>query len=288
MLCSEGQINVIVDVQSDRGDLASAYWVLIPAYNEAPTVRDVVARAQRHCRNVIVVDDGSTDGTSAVLAGLDVTVLRHEENLGKAASLWAGFQYAMARGAVGVVTLDADGQHAPEEIPLFLAASQANPEAFLIGVRRRTQRKTSIWRYSANRVADFWISWAAGRSIDDSQSGFRFYPLSFLRGLRVPHGKSQSFVFESEALIEAAWNGITIATIAVGVAPRSGPSPSHFRPVLDISRITLMVAAKLLKRGFYPSGLLRVLSEGLSGRRSEEHLVGVQRPSRSETIKERW
>ncbi len=274
---------MIADLQSGREDVAPAYWVVIPAYNEAPTVHDVVARAQRHCRNVIVVDDGSTDDTSAVLAGLEITVLRNEENLGKAGSLWRGFQAAMAEGAAGVLTLDADGQHAPEEIPSFIAASLGNPDALVLGVRRRDQRKTSIWRYAANRVADFWISWAAGHSIDDSQSGFRLYPVSFLRRLHISHGRPRSFVFESEVLIEAGRNGMTIATVDVGVAPRSGPSPSHFRPVMDIAKITLMVAGKLLKRGLYPSGLFRVICEGLGGCRSEGKMVGVDRSGRPGT-----
>lgn len=246
---------MIADLRTYGNEVRSAYWVVIPAYNEAATVRDVVARSQRYCRHVVLVDDGSSDGTAAMVAGLEVTVLRNEENLGKAGSLWRGFQYAMARGAAGVVTLDADGQHAPEEIPLLLEASLKRPDAFIIGARRRDQRKTSIWRYAANRVADFWISWAAGRSIDDSQSGFRVYPSSFLQNLHVAHGKSRSFVFESEALIEAGRSGITIATIPVGVALRGGPSPSHFRPVLDILRITRMVAWKILSWGFYPKGL---------------------------------
>ncbi|HTL62872.1 MAG TPA: glycosyltransferase family 2 protein [Nitrospira sp.] len=279
---------MITDPRSYEGDVPSAYWVVIPAYNEAATVRDVVARTRRHCHNVIVVDDGSSDDTSAVLTGLDVTVLRNEENLGKAGSLWRGFQHAMARGGVGVVTLDADGQHAPEEIPLLVAASFANRDALVIGARRKDQRKHSFWRYAANRIADFWIGWAAGRSIEDTQSGFRLYPLSFLRHLHVPHGKSRSFVFESEALIEAGRTGIRISTVGVGAAARGGPSPSHFRPVLDIAKITVMVAGKLFMKGLYPSGLFRMLYEGVSGGRSEGNIVGAKRPGPRQSTRERW
>ena len=119
-------------------------------------------RARQQCANVVVVDDGSTDGTARALAGLDVTVLRNEENLGKAGSLSRGFDHALAHEAVGVITLDADGQHAPEEIPLFVKAAVNDPAAFLIGARRREQRKASVSRYAANRIADFWIGWAAG------------------------------------------------------------------------------------------------------------------------------
>lgn len=236
---------------------AQSHWVVIPAYNEGTTVRDVATRARQQCVKVIVVDDGSTDDTSKKLAGLDIIVLRNEQNSGKAHSLWLGFQHALARGAVGVITVDADGQHAPEEIPSFIAATLNNPEAFLIGARRPVQRKASSWRYLANRIADFWVSWAAGCPIEDSQSGFRCYPARLLRDLPLKHGQRQSFVFESEVLIEAARRGTRFLFVPISVAPRSGPRQSHFRPVVDIARITKMVALKLLARGLYPQGFYR-------------------------------
>jgi glycosyltransferase involved in cell wall biosynthesis len=234
----------------------SGFWVVIPAYNEGATVRDVAVRARRCCPNVIVVDDGSTDGTVDSLAGVDITLLRNEQNQGKADSLWRGFQEALAHGAAGVITLDADSQHAPEEIPLFMTAALHSPEAFLIGARQSEQRKACSWRYVANRVADFWISWAAGRPIDDSQSGFRLYPARLLRILTLRHGRKQSFVFESEVLIEAARRGVQCLHIPITVAPRTGSRPSHFRPVLDVVRITKMVSWKILQRGLYVRGLL--------------------------------
>lgn len=244
---------------TDVAGLGRSYWIVIPAYNEAHTVRDVAMRARQQCPHVLVVDDGSTDGTAGVLTGLDVTVLRNEVNLGKAGSLCRGFERALAGGAAGVITLDADGQHAPEEIPLFVAQATDGPNVFLIGARRCDQRQASCWRYGANRVADFWISWAAGQLIEDSQSGFRLYPAALLRTVALPHDRSRSFVFESEILIEAARNGFASQTVPVSVAPRSGPRPSHFRPAIDIVRITSMVAWKLLSHGLDPMGLLRIL-----------------------------
>lgn len=244
---------------TDVSDMVRSCWVVIPAYNEAATVRDVAMGARRQCSHVIVVDDGSTDGTAEALTGLDVTVLRNEVNLGKAGSLCRGFERALAGGATGVITLDADGQHAPEDIPILLDAAAAQPTAFLIGARRRDQRRASFWRYAANRIADFWIGWAAGALIEDSQSGFRLYPAALLRTVELPHGRSRSFVFESEILIEAARRGFSSQIVQVTVARRSGPRPSHFRPVIDILRITKMVGWKLFCRGMYPLGLLRVL-----------------------------
>lgn len=240
-------------------DLVRSYWVVIPAYNEAETVRDVAMRARQQCPNVIVVDDGSTDSTCRAVSGLDVTVLHNEENEGKAGSLMRGFEHALARGAVGVITLDADGQHVPEEIPFFVKQSLDDPNAFLVGARRRDQRRVSFWRYGANRIVDFWIGWAAGQPIEDSQSGFRLYPAGLLREMTLKHDRSRSFVFESEIVIEAARRGWACQNISISVRLRAGPRPSHFRPVLDIARITRMVAWKLLSRGMYPTGLYRVL-----------------------------
>ncbi|MDH4188357.1 MAG: glycosyltransferase family 2 protein, partial [Nitrospira sp.] len=160
---------------TSSSDSAGSCWVVIPSYNEAATVVDVARRATRQGLPVVVVDDGSIDGTVQALAGLDITMLRNENNIGKAGSLWRGFQYAMGQGASGIITLDADGQHAPEEIPLFVRAAQDDPGAFLIGARRRDQRQGSFWRYLANCIADFWVGWAAGQRIEDSQSGYRLY-----------------------------------------------------------------------------------------------------------------
>jgi glycosyltransferase involved in cell wall biosynthesis len=238
---------------------APLLWVVIPAYNESATVRDVAVRALRYCPNVIVVDDGSTDGTREALTGLGITLLINEKNRGKADSLWRAFQEALAHGASAVITLDADGQHAPEEIPAFMAAMARDPEAFLIGARHGEHRKRARWRFVANRVADFWISWAAGLPIEDSQSGFRLYPARLLRTLTVKHGRKESFVFESEVLIEAGRRGARFRAIAITVAPRTGSRRSHFRPVSDIARITAMVGMKLLVRGLYPQGLYRSL-----------------------------
>jgi glycosyltransferase involved in cell wall biosynthesis len=206
-----------------------------------------------------VVDDGSTDRTFRAVAGLDVTVLRNEENCGKAGSLSRGFEHALAYGAIGVITLDADGQHAPEEIPSFVKQSLDDPNAFLIGARRRDQRRASFWRYVANRVADFWIGWAAGQPIEDSQSGFRLYPAQLLRDVTLNHDQKHGFVFESEILIEAARRGIACRNVSISVTPRSGPRPSHFRPLLDIMRITSMVAWRLLLSGMNPMGLFRLI-----------------------------
>jgi glycosyltransferase involved in cell wall biosynthesis len=235
------------------------HWVVISAYNERETIRDVTVGALQQIGKVLVVDDGSTDGTSAALDGLSITLLHNVQNSGKAASLWRGFTHALDEGAASVVTLDADGQHAPEEILKFVSAARSFPEHLIIGTRRRKQRRARLSRYLANCVADFWVSWASGAPFSDSQSGFRLYPASLLRRVDINHGKPRSFVFESEILIEATRLGYRSIAVPIDMLPRGGTRRSHFRPILDVVRITQMVAWKLISKAMFPTGLYRSL-----------------------------
>jgi glycosyltransferase involved in cell wall biosynthesis len=246
------------------------YAVVIPAYNEAATIADVVARAARQAGPVIVVDDGSTDGTAAALAGLPATVLRNDRNLGKGGTLWRGMHHALALGVAGVVTLDGDGQHAPEEIPRLLAAARAHPGEIIVGARLLGREAAPRARYLANRFADFWIGWAAGQRLADSQSGFRVYPAALLRTIELKHGPTRGFVFESEILIAAARLGFPSRAVPVSALYPKAARASHFRPVRDIARITRMVAWKLLSRGMNPAGLRRVLARRAAERTTTE------------------
>ncbi|MDO8891810.1 MAG: glycosyltransferase family 2 protein [Sulfurimicrobium sp.] len=234
--------------------------VVIPAYNEARTIREVVEQALQQCPQVIVVDDGSQDGTAQQLDGLPVTLLRNPVNLGKAASLWRGMQAALKLGVAGVMTLDGDGQHDPRDIPRLLAVAEKYPAHVVIGSRLHEKVNIPRRRYLANRFANFWIAWAAGYPIADSQSGFRYYPAELLRRVSLQHEPRHSFVFESEILIEGGRRGIRSVATPIAAIYRDNARPSHFRPVLDIVRITRMVAWKLFKRGMFPLGLYRSLS----------------------------
>lgn len=233
--------------------------IVIPAFNEIRTIRDVARRALEHSPLVIVVDDGSTDGTAAALEGLPVVVLRNGMNRGKAASLRAGADEAIKRGAVAIITLDGDGQHCPEDVPRLVEAHAAVPGCIVIGSRLHAKGEIPTARYRANRFANFWISWAAGYPIVDSQSGFRIYPASLFSRARVNTGRAASFVFESQILIEAARLGVEAISVPVRTSYSAHARASHFRPVLDIARITRMVAWSLITRGLFLPGLLRSL-----------------------------
>lgn len=231
---------------------------IIPAFNEQATIHDVAARALRQLSDVIVVDDGSTDATAAQLDDLAVRLIRNEVNLGKAASLRRAMDIALQEGFDAVITLDGDGQHNPEDIPRLLAQHEATADAVVIAARLRGQENAPRSRYWANRIADFFISWAAGQRIADSQSGFRLYPAGLLR-LSIPHGPGRGFVFESEILIEAGRRGYSFLSVPIASVYPHGHRTSHFRPIMDILRIARMVGWKLISRGMYPHGLFRVL-----------------------------
>lgn len=234
--------------------------VVIPAYQEAATIGAVVARVRAALPDapLLVVDDGSTDGTAALAAAAGAEVVAMPGNQGKGAALRRGMAEALARGAAFVATLDGDGQHRPEDLPRLLAL--ARPDRIVIGSRRRATGQPAA-RRRANRVADFWISWAAGHAVADSQSGLRIYPAAALAGLARYAGRARRFSFESEILIDAGRAGIT--TVAADIPALYGATlrrRSHFRPVADIARIVMMVAGKLLARGMDPAGLRRSLA----------------------------
>lgn len=234
-------------------------WIAMPAYEEARTIRALAQAALVHCPRVIVVDDGSCDGTADQLHGLPVVLLRHAANQGKAASLRSAFAHAQAQGARCVVTLDGDGQHEPADAPLLLAAWQCEPRRIVIGSRLHDRAQFPPARWRANRFACFWISWAAGHAIADSQSGFRIYPREVLAIALGPRVRGDGFTFESEILIEAAAQGHTTQAVAIAGRYPQHARPSHFRPVADIARIVLMVAGRLLRHGMRPLGLWRSL-----------------------------
>lgn len=230
---------------------------VIPAYNEAATIRDVATRALRFLPNLIVVNDGSSDGTLEELGDLPVTLISNPKNLGKGASLARGFAIALAEGADAIVTLDADAQHCPEDIPRLVDAAQAHPGRIVIGARLWDREKVPPLRYFGNRFANFWVSWAAGFPVRDSQSGFRLYPASLLQNLRV--NSAARFACESEMLIEAGRAGVRSAAVPIAALYPPRARASHYRPAADTARIVRMIAWKLLSRGLDLPRLVRSL-----------------------------
>ena len=168
-------------------------------------------------------------------------------------------QAAIDSGAEAVITLDGDGQHRPEDIPALVRAAENYPGLIIVGSRLHQGEEIPKARLRANRVANFWISWAAGYPIKDSQSGFRLYPVALLRELNLNTGIRHGFVFESEILIEAANRGVRSVAIDIPAIYSEELRSSHFRPVADITSITLMVGSRLIRRGLFLPGFYRSL-----------------------------
>jgi len=242
---------------SNDGDLKWA--VLIPAYNEALTISPLITEILLYKpTELIVVNDCSIDQTAELLTEFEIIVLQNNSNMGKAASLWKGFDKAIELGMEIVITLDGDAQHDPRDIPRLLNCYKNNQDKIIIAARKRNPDTQPFARFFANKFANFWVSWAAGYRISDSQSGFRIYPVSLLKKLNHTK-KAQGFVFESEVLIEAAWRNVYSTAVEIEAIYPEQRRASHFKPYEDILNITKMVAARLGQKNMNLKGLYSII-----------------------------
>ncbi len=152
--------------------------ILVPALNEALRIREVVTDALTYCAHVIVIDDGSDDGTAECIAGMPVTLIRHPQRMGKGAALRSGFAEAQRLGMRAVMTMDGDGQHKASDFPRLLAAANRHPGCVIIGARMRKRATQPTIRRIGNDFGDWGIAWGCGFRLVDSQSGQRLYPAS--------------------------------------------------------------------------------------------------------------
>jgi len=218
--------------------------VLIPALNAARTLPEVIREARLQLEPVIVIDDGSTDGTGDAARAAGATVLRHEKNRGKGGALKTGFAWALENGFDGVITLDADGQHLASELPKFLAERAAGGADLIIGGRSHLFAHMLPRRRMANRFSAASIAFVSGTAITDSQSGFRFYSANLLRNLAL---RTDGFDLESEVIVRAGRRGYRIVTIPIELGFVDGISTSHYKPLKDTLRIAWTVLrARLL------------------------------------------
>jgi glycosyltransferase involved in cell wall biosynthesis len=220
--------------------------VLIPAYNCAATIADVVSGARRRVDLVLVVDDGSTDDTGSCAAAAGAEVLRQPANRGKGAALRAGMEWLAARARTRALTMDGDGQHLASEIPVLLAASAASPHALIIGARQLGDQQVRPLNLFGNRFANRWVAIACGETLPDTQSGFRVYPLLETRSLGAT---AVGFAFETEVLIRAVRAGLEVRSVPVKVYyPPVAERVSHFRPFRDTLRVIIVVVGLILRR----------------------------------------
>lgn len=213
---------------------------VIPAYQAAKTIVPVVAATRSILERVVVIDDGSTDGSGDVARQAGATVIRFGANRGKGAALRAGFARAMEAGAAAVVTLDADGQHDPTEIPRLVACREETGASLVIGARGGERHAMTRARRFGNRFADRAISLFAGAPVTDSQSGFRLYDVALFEVVRL---RTSGYELESEVIVKAIRAGLRVTSTEVRPALIDGHAMSHFRPWADTARICVTVVA---------------------------------------------
>ena len=212
--------------------------VLIPAYNAAKSVGDVVRATKEVVSDVVVINDGSRDDTAAVARAAGAEVIDHPQNRGKGGALKTGFAHAVKNGYDVVITLDADGQHLPREIPKFLKAREETNADLIIGGRAHLFGEMLPRRRLANRFSAWSISKASKTKVTDSQSGFRLYSANLLRSAKL---RTDGFDLESEVIVRAGVGGFKILTIPIDLGFVDGISTSHYKPLKDTLRIAWTV-----------------------------------------------
>ncbi|TRZ53825.1 DUF2062 domain-containing protein [bacterium] len=212
--------------------------IIIPLFNHAATVRNVVERALVTHDRVLVVDDGSTDGGGDTLRGLPVIVLRHEVNRGKGAAIMTAAREAVRMGMTHIVTIDADGQHFPEEIPRILDVARQDPLSIVVGKRDFDAADVPGSSRFGRAFSNFWLRVQTGCALGDAPSGFRVYPLTVLEGLDL---RESHYSFEVEVLVKAAWAGVPLRDAGISVYyPPAKERISHFGIFRDNLRLSLL------------------------------------------------
>ncbi|WP_353148369.1 DUF2062 domain-containing protein [Chryseobacterium sp.] len=212
--------------------------VLIPTYNNEKTLRRVIDGVLDYTESIIVVNDGSTDATPHILSQYpQITVITLPENKGKGNGLKTGFRKAKELGYDYAITIDSDGQHYPDDIPVFVEALLKEKEdVLLIGNRNMAQdgipRKSSF----GNRFSNFWFWFETGIKLEDTQSGYRLYPLH-----QIPKKFfTPKFEFEIEIIVRTAWRHIPVKNVPIKVLYDPAERVSHFRPFKDFTRISIL------------------------------------------------
>jgi glycosyltransferase involved in cell wall biosynthesis len=209
---------------------------LIPVFNEAPYIANVVKGTQPHVEQVVVIDDGSGDGTAQVAQAAGATCLRSDANCGKASALRTGIAFACAQDFTHAITLDGDGQHLPEDIPVMISVAKETGADLVIGARSFDRARMPRARYYSNTIGSRLASALVGCEIRDSQSGFRLFRLDKLRETKL---RSRCYELEMEILIKMARSGCTIAHAPVHMVYDDGQARSKMKPVRDTISICL-------------------------------------------------
>lgn len=227
--------------------------VIIPTYNNQNTLQRVLDGVVKFTDAIIVVNDGSTQETSDILSKYpQIDHIKKPKNTGKGTALKAGFKHAVAQGFDYAITLDSDGQHFPKDIPVFIEALVAAEDKNLLLIGDRNMNEADVFAASAkgNRVSSYWVRAVTGLDLQDSQSGFRLYPIKAMASFKYLKS-TKKFEFEVEAIVKSHWADITIGHVPIHVLYDEKERVSHFRPFMDIARIVVLIIWFLLVRLFY-------------------------------------
>ncbi len=227
---------------------------VIPCLDGAATIRDVVAGALGHVDLVLVVDDGSTDGTADAAVEAGAEVVRHASNRGKGAALLTGLAAAKARGCTHAISLDGDGQHDPADVARLLAAVREAPASLVIGARDFSVPNVPGGSKFGRSFSNLWVRIETGCRLDDTQSGFRGYPVELTLALRIPPSR---FEWEVEVIVRSSWAGLAVREVPISVYyPPPEDRISHYRGVVDSARICMLhvrLVARWLLRPVWPT-----------------------------------
>jgi hypothetical protein len=247
--------------------------IVVPVFNEAETVADVVSAARAYAP-VLVVDDGSHDGSAEIARRAGADVSRHARRRGKGAAIRTGIDAARARGASVVVTLDGDGQHRPSDLVRLLDAVEAMPRTIVIGGRLADPSALPVDRLNAIRVAGFFVNWACGLRLRDTQSGFRVYPIELFDEIR---SRRRGFVFETAVLVAGIAKGWHVHEVPIAALPRVRQR-SRFRPISDGVAIGGYIAGRVARRWVIEAGALvaALVTPFLGERRRARHALTME------------
>ena len=247
--------------------------IVIPVYNHGRTLRGVVMRALKVNDQVMVIDDGSTDGGIDTLYGLSVHIVRHSQNLGKGAAILTAAKAARRLGMTHMITIDADAQHNPSDFRHFVPVLQADPFAIVIGKRDFSTINAPLSARFGRRFSNFWFRLQTGQVLGDTQSGFRGYPLAVLERLKL---REKHYAFEIEVLVKAAWGGIRLYEVNISVYyPPSRDRVSHFCLFKDNFQLSLL-NARLTLRSIFPLPHRQILADKAAGEK-----ISILHPIRS-------
>ncbi|HLK27185.1 MAG TPA: DUF2062 domain-containing protein [Puia sp.] len=235
--------------------------VIIPTYNNASTIASVISDVASFTPDIIVVNDGSTDNTKNIISSFSfVHIVSYDKNAGKGWALRKGFENAVEKGFEFAITIDSDGQHYAKDLPLFLDKLETEKNAIIIGERNLNQENVPNKSSFGNKFSNFWFKVETGITLEDTQSGYRLYPLLPLKEIRF---RTVKYEFEIEVLVRAAWKGMNIKAIPVSVYyPPKEERISHFRPFKDTVRISILNTFLVLETFLYvrPRNFLRAIT----------------------------